>query len=366
MMSESAPQTCSECGARLTPGAETCDLCGWPVEALPAEAAVEEPPLADDAPAPAEAAAPGVFCHQCGWHSPPEARFCARCGTRLQDLGGAVPAAPPAVPAATAARPTGAPALPPAPAAPPPDQRGVSRQVGIIVGAGVLLVVALFLVTAVSKERPSATPPPATPTSETAPPIEAGTLPPLDPALAQQVGALEAEIEQLDGAARVQKQRERVGLLYNAGRLDHAALAQREIAEAGDVTDDWRRAGDVFYDWMVTLEGAQKVAAALQAVAAYQRVLEREPDNQDVRADMATAYLNSNNPMQGVAEVKRVLEANPDHLQARFNYGVMLSMIGRVEQAVEQFEHVKTLVEPDSRYYQQAEDAIRALQQSDG
>ena len=77
---------------------------------------------------------------------------------------------------------------------------------------------------------------------------------------------------------------------------------------------------------------------------------------------MATAYLNTNNPMQGVQEVRRVLDTDSTHLHARFNYGIMLALIGRTEKAIEQFEFVKRQVDESSPYYQQAVNAIRSVQ----
>ncbi len=241
------------------------------------------------------------------------------------------------------------------------DHQAVSRQVGIIVGAGVLLVVVLFLVTAVSKTRPVASPDPTTQpaTSEA---VEPGTLPPLAPQIVAQVETLEAEIASLSGEAWIVKQRELVTLFLDAGRLDRAAFEQQKIAQTTEASDDWKYAGDLFYDWMDPLQGAEKAQVAGQVIDAYQRVLAVDPDNIDVRTDLATAYLSSNNPMQGVAEIKRVLAIDPNHLHARFNYGIMLAMIGRSELAIEQFKHVKGLVDETSSYSRQADDAIRAIQ----
>ncbi|HMB89913.1 MAG TPA: tetratricopeptide repeat protein, partial [Rhodothermales bacterium] len=179
----------------------------------------------------------------------------------------------------------------------------------------------------------------------------------------EQAQALETEIEQLEGEAKLAKQRELANLFIGGGRLDRAALVQQEIAEVQSTPEEWKRAGDLFYDWMSTLQDQAKPPVAQQAIAAYQRVLEVQPDNHDVRTDMATAYLSSNNPMQGVQEIKQVLDADPNHLHARFNYGIMLALIGRGDQATEQFEAVKSLVGPESSYYQQAEEAIQSLQQ---
>ena len=395
-----ASRTCAECGARLTPGAERCDLCGHavaghpPVDEPQTEGRVDstplkapDPPPTTDAAEPSEAAAlqenapsaaePGVFCNQCGWRNPPGARFCSMCGGGLQDL--AAPAAPPAPASVESGVAPDAPRTRTARPAPPPsaskeaaspdekdEHRAVTKQVGIIVGAGVLLVVVLFLVTAVSKDLTTGGAPAVgeaeTATTPVAPSTAAPTPPPLTPELEEQVAVLEDEAAQLTGTARVEKQLELVSILFGAGRLDRAALAQQEIAQASGNLDDWKRTGDLFYDWMMTVEGDAKVQAAQQAIEAYQRVLAEDPDNLDVRTDMATAYLSSNNPMQGVQEINQVLEADSTHLQARFNYGIMLAMIGRTDKALDQFERVKTQVGEESPLFQQAEDAIQSIQ----
>ena len=384
-------KTCVECGARLVEGAEQCNLCGWPVDGADiavggpeAEEAVADETVAEAASAeeatvaapPVEAAVAqpedrparpgGVYCNQCGWKNPPGARFCSQCGSRLQVIDTPQPADvdPVMSPAHVASK------KPPAPpgeaseavASPKATQQAISRQVGIIVGAGLLLVVALFLVTAVSRTWQ-----PDTPAQAAQQALPSAVVPedtPLPAQLAEQAATLEAEIAQLDGEARLAKQRDLLVVFVTAGRLDRAAVEQEKIAEATGATEDWKRAGDLFYDWMNTIqEPSRKAQVASRSVAAYQTVLEQTPDNHDVRTDMATAYLNTGNPMQGVTEIKRVLEADPTHLNARFNYGLMLTWINRPEQAIEQFEQVKTLVDESSDYYQKANEAIRAIRQ---
>ncbi|MFQ5571316.1 MAG: tetratricopeptide repeat protein [Rhodothermales bacterium] len=224
-----------------------------------------------------------------------------------------------------------------------------------------MLVIALFMVTALSKDRPAnSTDDGAQATSIITP----ESLPPLTPELADRVQALGDEIARLDESARIEKQRELVRLLYTEGRLDWASFEQRNIAGLYNKTEDWKRTGNLFYDWMETLsdQDQRKPQVAQQAIMAYQRYLEVHPNDLDVRTDMATAYLATNAPMQGVTEIKRVLDADSTHIKARFNYGVMLWWISRTDQAVEQFEKVKAMVGPDSEYYQQAEEAIRTLQ----
>jgi len=385
-------RTCAGCGARLSSDAGHCDLCGTPThEAEAAEttpvatedpvfsdasalsASVVVPEASDETPSMPSAERPaGVFCNQCGWQNPVGARYCTMCGAPLQSVNPAAlsPSPPPASPPAPRPPvPSESVTMPPAARAEEEvgsagsdlTRQAVTRQVGIIVGAGFLLVVALFMVTAVSKTRPAEPPLPAA-SAPASTDVTPGQLPPLAASLVEQAEALEAEIAQRTGEAQTDKRRDLVAFFAGSGRLDRAAFEQQKVAEATSTADDWKHAGDLFYDWMSSLQGPQKAQVALRAIDAYQRVLAVNPDNLDVRTDMATAYLSSNNPMQGVAEIKRVLEADPNHLHARFNYGIMLAMIGRTELAVEQFEQVKTLVDASSSYYRQADEAIRVIQ----
>lgn len=375
--------TCTECGARLAENATRCDLCGAEVVAAEprsideANSDVEVQGEAPEPSAPGAETSGGVFCNECGWKNPPGARFCSQCGTKLQDLTGATPAVTPEADAGagdktkTPPRKTKsvdgpiAPAADKAPAKTTPEhpasesgkdsQQTVSRQVGIIIGVGALLVVALFLITAVSKDGPA---PETTNTGEVAAQPDA---PPLPPEVAARVDELRSQIAQSEGEARQVFQTQLVNMVEGAGRLDLAAIEQRKIAQEQDTPDAWRRAGDLFYDWMNIVEGARKTEIAEQAISAYQTVLEEQPDNLDVKTDMAVSYLNSGDPMQGVTLIKEVIETDSTHVTARFNYGAMLAMIGRTEQALSEFEAVKRLNSEESPYYERADAAIKSI-----
>ena len=179
--------------------------------------------------------------------------------------------------------------------------------------------------------------------------------------VAAQAAGLRASAEGLSGVERAARLAEVVNLYLTRGLLGPAAGAQAEVAEEVGTAQAWADAGNLAYQAMQAEEGPQKVTLATQAIEAYTQSLELDPDNLDVRTDMATAYLATNNPMEGVRQIRQVLDQNPDHVQANFNYGVMLSMIGRTDQSIVQFERVRDLVQPGSDIHQQAELAIREL-----
>ena len=313
-----------------------CSLCGWVVDA-------DEMTIHQQAP-PAATKAKPVFCNACGWKNPPQSRFCSQCGGALQVLESAS-AAPKAI----------LPSVPPA--ASSPKSPAPAKAVGTVAGIAALLVVALFMVTAVSKQTHPTAPQDAPITPSLSAEALTGTV-------AEQIAALDAQIESDTGLVRLTLQREKAFALVQADRLDLAAMEYEKVAEVSGAPEDWRITGDLFYDWMSHEQDAgRRAQIAGSAVSAYENVLALEPDNLGVRTDLATAYLNTGSPMQGVTEIKRVLAADSTHLDANFNYGLMLWRIGRMEQAAAQFELVMELAENPSEHYARASDALRTMEQ---
>ena len=371
-MPTTTPTACPQCGARLTPGAERCDLCGAPVAEPPADVASTdvaaegaEPDVRPVTGAPPTSSAErGPFCNQCGWLNPAEARFCSQCGARLQPLEATSAAAAPE-------RPVAAPVFPPstdvgdASGGREAVPAGMGRQLGVLVGAAVLLVVGLYFVTYVSKRGVAAEPPASVSAAEAVVNEHDLEAQPLPPQLAEQAEALEEEIVGLEGEAKEAKQAELVGLYIGGGRADRAAVVQQALAEATGSPEAWARAGNLYTEWMESVEDAHKPEVAPLAIAAYQRVLEAEPENADVRARMAWAYqYDRQNPMEAITQTNLVLEQDPDHLQANYNRGLFLMRINRLDQALEQLEKVQRIAGEGTPMFNQAGAMIEALGKS--
>jgi tetratricopeptide (TPR) repeat protein len=338
--------------------ANQCDLCGThagvqsgvtlepePVEVRPAQTPVEGVSIS---------ATGAKECASCGHKNQAAARFCNQCGSAL--AGTVLPPVAPKVAEALPRRAKGEPA--------------VNRQVGLLVGGSVLVVVALFLITVFSQNQSAPPPNPLSNTQSGAsdervdPPTDDH---PLSAELQARVRPLMAAIEgSTDPVDKRNRQEELIQVYLDEGRYDFAGGVQYEIAEAENTAEAWARAGNLYYDWMDRHEGSTRINAAKTAIAAYQRSLELDPDNLDVRTDMGAAYLNDpDNPMQAIQQTNQVLAQNPDHIQANFNKGVMLIQIRRLDQAQAQFEKVKELSQPGSVPYDRAQqylDQIRGMQ----
>lgn len=422
-------RSCPSCGARVADDADRCDLCGESL--AQAEAGAPEPePSADSEnaessskvvsreagaePEPDEGAlsTQSVYCNQCGWENPAGSNFCSQCGTELQDAAGEVEGVPtpesgtrpvaanlPGPSTSDASTdPSTDPSDAPSEASEDGEYQLMSQQVLLVVGSAVLALVALFFVTVWSQSQTWGNA--SEETASTAPaqdgtPASPGTGGPtggptggaasfggatpdlatlvsqndteLPPDLAERTDSLEAQLPQATGAEERRLQEQLVNLYVGAGAFGRAAEVQKAMAEATQATSDWRRAGDLMYNWMEQVGQESNgrnpaiVPIGQEAVAAYEEVIEREPDNLDVRTDMATVLLRSNSPMRGVEELNRVLDEDSTFVPARFNKGIALLWIGRLEQAIEQFEQVQQIAGEDSPNYQQAEQAIQLV-----
>jgi cytochrome c-type biogenesis protein CcmH/NrfG/ribosomal protein L40E len=386
------PPVCPACGARLAPGATQCDLCGHvlgeekaaapeststdptPTSSAPtaSEPTPASEPASDTAPedAPPEESLNGPFCVHCGAKNPDYARFCHKCGHALHTADvpeGSVPVvqATPVVPAAEAE--TDSPALPPEmPAGERPDSDPGKRAL-TLVGVAVVAVLALFFISQISWDDAPAAPQQAANTATPPPAPSTPTVLP-DDVLAE-VERLEGEIEAASTEEeRLEAQEQLAGLYAQAGAFDRAAPLQQEVAEGRQTALAWADAGSLFLAHMLRTQGPERADYAQRAAENYERSLALNPDDLDVKTDLATAYLNdATNPMRAVEVVKEVLETNPDHVRANFNYGLMLAQINRTEQAQTQFEKVVNLTDPADPVHQRAEQElarVRAAQSS--
>ena len=411
------PQTCPSCGAQVSPDADRCELCGTPVAAAD-EPGDEEEPAPDRSESDSEDG-PSVFCNQCGWENPPGARYCSRCGEALQDLSDASPAGTRRVaadlPTGTTSTDSGAAGAAStdteeAPEDQAPEDQGadeqaaMGRQIMLVVGGALAVVLGLFFVTQWSAQYewadgPSSDAPAAQAetggSGATSGPSSGGqggmrapgqggeqaepadlrglldrTADPIAGAMAGQIDSLETQIEQASGAEKQQLQTELVNLYIGAGHPGRAAMVQQELAEARGTVKAQRRAADLLYRWMQKVQGQgdrkQVFQVAHHAAQAYEAVVEKKPDDLDARTRMGETYLLTNEPMRGIKAINAVLDDDSTFVPARFQKGLALLQINRLDQAVRQFEMVQQYAEEGSPFSRQADRALKAIEEQRG
>ena len=99
-------------------------------------------------------------------------------------------------------------------------------------------------------------------------------------------------------------------------------------ANAGNV-NAWIALGNAQMD-------AQRFA---EAIISYQRALDIDPKNVDVRVDMGTCYRGVGQPEKAVAEYKKASTYDPRHAMAHMNSGVVYAYdLNKKAEAVKSFE----------------------------
>ena len=84
------------------------------------------------------------------------------------------------------------------------------------------------------------------------------------------------------------------------------------------------------------------------AITMYRRVLEKRPDDDNVRTDLGTCYFDLGQLDRARQEYERVLAKNPVKLQAIFNLAALSAQTGDYERAVRLWDRVVQL-QPDSQ-----------------
>ncbi len=276
--------------------------------------------MTTEAPAPVGPRA----CPVCAHLNPADARFCNACGSTLHPSAASAHSAP--------ARPS----LPPrreAEDAAPEGTSGAARQAFILVGAAVLLVVALYFFTS----RGGA---PTDPTPATAPTVGAAGVPGATGAGAAAVpdGPAPPLADSLQQAADALEAQNTAQGWYEAGR--YYLTAGFDAQQAGDATGVlWIR----------------------RAVEDFGKSLQIAEDP-NVRFALAEAsQFDPADPMRPVVELRTLLESDPDHIGGNFLMGQRRMLIGRLDSARVSFERVVTLAPAGDPLRERAQEMIAQI-----
>lgn len=124
----------------------------------------------------------------------------------------------------------------------------------------------------------------------------------------------------------------------NLLNLAHCLVQQRKLDEAQEVLE----AAASEDDEHARLHGLLGIIAFARydfgsAIKSFKRALGLEPENAEVRHNLAMAYLKTGQNEEAVAELRRILLLAPDHLEARNNLAVLELAAGETTSALEHF-----------------------------
>lgn len=132
-------------------------------------------------------------------------------------------------------------------------------------------------------------------------------------------------------------------LFKQASQFDTAAYYREEIAKLFPGVETWTSAGNAYYDaFSFATDGNKAGQMGEKARMYYQKVLEKDPEQLAVKANMAMTYVATSSPMQGITLLREILQKDPQNELAMFNLGLLSMQSGQYDKAIERFEQILT------------------------
>ena len=132
------------------------------------------------------------------------------------------------------------------------------------------------------------------------------------------------------------------------GLLDSAASFRAQYAELVPGTESYMIAGEAYYKAFSFSSNQQSVEVFGQkAREFFEKVMESEPDNLDVKAKIAMTYVSGSTPMQGIMILRSIIEEDPENEVALFNLGILSIQSGQYDRAIERLEKL-TSIDPQN------------------
>ena len=209
------------------------------------------------------------------------------------------------------------------------------------------------------RAAPGAGPQPGAPPTQAA---TSGSLPPDHPTVPLEIPEeVKTFIDQLSASAKEKPDDKAVWLrlaqvYYRAAQIDPSygpeALAayDRVLERHPDDVDALRGKANIFYD----------ASDHTKAIPLYEKLLELVPGDPNARTDLATMYLYAGNPQRAIAAYEAIIADHPEFLQAHYNLAVTYAQLGRIDEAVARLEKARPLA-TEPRVQRQVDDMLARL-----
>jgi outer membrane protein len=130
-------------------------------------------------------------------------------------------------------------------------------------------------------------------------------------------------------------------LYQGAGKFDSAGWYAEEASKFFNTVGSWIKAGDYYYQaYTFAIDQAKQKQLVEKARSFYERVMDSNPNNLDIKTKLAMTFVSSANPMQGITMLREVLVADPKNELALFNMGMLSIQSGQHERAIERLEEL--------------------------
>jgi TolA-binding protein len=131
------------------------------------------------------------------------------------------------------------------------------------------------------------------------------------------------------------------GVFAGLSKPDSAAFYLEQIAALQPGMPAYLRAGDGYYEafrFAADTDKANKLGEKTRFF--YQKVLDLDPRQLDVKSRMAMTFVSTATPMQGIMMLREVIAQQPDNQTALFNLGLLAIQSKQYDKAVDRFKQI--------------------------
>ncbi|TAE67206.1 MAG: hypothetical protein EAZ85_15270 [Bacteroidetes bacterium] len=126
-------------------------------------------------------------------------------------------------------------------------------------------------------------------------------------------------------------------------KFDSAAYYQEKITIEKENIENWQKTGDAFYEafkYAVSIDEKKAEKLAEKTQNYYQKIIEKNPNDLDRKANLAMTYIFDKNPMKPVLTLRENLEKNENHEPTLLNLGMLAIRSGQLDKAIVRFEKI--------------------------
>ncbi|MDB5257342.1 MAG: hypothetical protein JWM14_2037 [Chitinophagaceae bacterium] len=121
-------------------------------------------------------------------------------------------------------------------------------------------------------------------------------------------------------------------------QYDSAAFYKELAAELSPSEARWASTGERYEEAFNFAIGDERKTYLKKAQSYYNKVLDQDPKNLEVKSKLAMTYVSGEQPMKGVGLLKEVLKDDPENQTALFNLGILSVQSKQFEKALERFD----------------------------
>jgi tetratricopeptide (TPR) repeat protein len=219
------------------------------------------------------------------------------------------------------------------------------KQIAVISGSFILIVLLLFANTRIPKKEDA-------PSSDHAGPNTIALQTLVENAKSTLNKDQKAAITKLDAALKTDSNK-KVAFENIIDQLDSlrqpvvAAYYMEQAAKASPIENNWKEAGNRYYAATRFAKEGDRPLLYSKAMECFQKTLELNPQNTDVKINLAACYVEgSAEPMKGIGMLREIEKTDSNNVNLQLNFAFFSEKSGQWDRAIARFEKVLR-IQPD-------------------